>query len=159
VATGRQEASSVVSAVLQGYADRGVFRGLHLSDRRGRLDAEFVWLLGRTMRATYEPRGNQLTFPALMPGVVSKSVMAADLRALVAERATAAVPPHKRIDRRRMQLEPRVSRSVLSLAARIRGENHEYAIRRVLSLINDMFLLLHASYPDYLVERFGLSTE
>lgn len=85
--------------------------------------------------------------------------MARELRSMVLDRMTRAVPDHKRIDRRRARVDVRIPSGDLSLSVRIRGANHEYAVRRVLNLINDMFLLLHASYPDYLTERFGLSTE
>lgn len=149
----------VVRSVLQGYADRGVFRGLRVTDRRGRLNAEFVWLLGRPMRASYDRRTKRIVFPALMPGIAPKSRMASELRAAVGERSTPAVPAHKRIDRRRASVDCRVARGVMSLTISVRGRNEEYAVRRVLNLINDMFLLLHASYPDYLAEQFGLSTE
>ncbi len=52
-----------------------------------------------------------------------------------------------------------VRRGDWSLVVRIRGENHEYAVRKVLNLINELFISLHDEYPDYLIERFGLSTE
>ena len=41
----------------------------------------------------------------------------------------------------------------------MRGRHHQYAVKAALNLINDLFLLLHEAYPEYLVEHFGLSTE
>jgi hypothetical protein len=41
----------------------------------------------------------------------------------------------------------------------IRGANHEDAVRKLLNTVNELFLLLHERYPDYLVAQFGLSAE
>jgi hypothetical protein len=46
-----------------------------------------------------------------------------------------------------------------SLTLTIRGEHYEYAVRSGLDLVNELFLLLHESYPDYLVQHFGLSSD
>ena len=45
------------------------------------------------------------------------------------------------------------------LVVTVRGRNHAYAVRHVLNLVNELFLYLHESYPEYLIERFGLSPE
>jgi hypothetical protein len=150
-----------IRSVLQEYADRGVFRGLSITERTGgRIDCDFLWLLGRPIRVSYDPAKSTLAFPALFPAITSSSpVMAVELRAAVRERSTAGVPAHKRIDRRRAELACSLSRGALSLTAEVRGSNHEYVVRRVLNLINDLFLLLHQSYPDYLEAQFGLSSE
>jgi hypothetical protein len=152
--------ASVVRSVLQGYADRGVFRGLNVDERSGgRIDCEFVWLLGRPMKLSYDARRRRLTFPALFPGVEPGSTIAGRLRAAIDARSTPEVPAHKRVDRRRARMTCTVAGSGLSLAIDVRGANHEYVVRRALNMINDLFLLLHETYPDYLVQRFGLSSE
>jgi hypothetical protein len=46
-----------------------------------------------------------------------------------------------------------------SLTVTVRGRNHEYAVQRALNLINELFLFLHESHPEYLVRHFGLSPE
>ena len=50
-------------------------------------------------------------------------------------------------------------KGALSLTLTVRARHHEYAVRSALALVNDLFLLLHQSYPEYLIERFGASTE
>ena len=85
--------------------------------------------------------------------------MAAQLRSLVIARASRTQTPHKRLDARRARTSCAVRHGALSLAVVIRGANGEYAVRHALNLINDLFLLLQEHYPEYLVERFGLSTE
>lgn len=156
----RATPAAVVRDVLQGYADRGVFRGLVVREGgRGRLVAEFVWLLRRPMTMTFDPVRAVLQFPRLMPGVGRDPAIVADLETLIAERTGRGVPAHKRVDARRARLSSRVARGDLSMGIAVRGDNHEYALRRLLNLINELFLLLHETYPDYLVAEFGLSTE
>ena len=111
------------------------------------------------MRAVFEPRRNALTFAALFPGAGASKEMSLGLRSLVASRGRKDQPTHKRIDARRARVSSALRHGDLSLAIKIRGANHEYAVRRVLNLINELFLSLHDEYPDYLIERFGLSTE
>jgi hypothetical protein len=149
-----------VTAALQQYADRGVFRGFRASaGPRGRVDYQFLWLLRRPMQAAYDTRRGVLRFPQLFPGAGASPEIARGLTALVASRTKKDQPAHKRLDARRARLSCAVRGGDWSLAVEIRGANHEYAARQVLNLVNELFLLLHATYPDYLVERFGLSTE
>ena len=126
---------------------------------RGGVEYQFTWLLRRPMRAVFEPRRNALTFAALFPGAGGSKKMTLGLRSLVASRGRKDQPTHKRIDARRALVSSALRRGDLSLAIKIRGANHDYAVRRVLNLINELFLSLHDEYPDYLIERFGLSTE
>ncbi len=41
----------------------------------------------------------------------------------------------------------------------IRGRNQEYAVRKALNLVNEMFVALHEGHPEYLVQHFGISQE
>jgi hypothetical protein len=100
-----------------------------------------------------------LTFPALLPHVDSASALAADLRHILASRSGRQQPAHKRVDARRARLSGGVRYDNWSLAVHIRGANHEYAVRLVLNVINETFVVLQDKYPEYLAEHFGLSTE
>lgn len=149
-----------VSAALARYADRGVFRGYRATPGpRGRIDYTFMWLLRRPMAATFDPRRSVLAFPALFPHVAAGSPLAADLNGLVASRAHREQPAHKRLDARRARVRGGVRRGAWALAFDIRGANHDYTVRHALNLINELYVALHAHYPEYLVEHFGLSTE
>lgn len=149
-----------MTAALQAYADRGVFRGFRaVPAARGRVEYEFVWLLGRTMRATFDTARGVLAFPALFPGVEARSPLVHRLDALVGSRTERNVAAHKRIDARKASVSRTVRRGDWSLIVTIRGANHEYAAQRALNLINELFLALHEGYPEYLIERFGLSPE
>lgn len=145
---------------MQEYADRGVFRGFRATaGSRGRVEYQFMWLLRRPMHAVFDPRRRVLTFAALFPGAGASREMSGGLRSLAGSRGNRDQPAHKRIDARRARVTSAMRQGDLSLAIQIRGANHEYAVRRVLNLINELFISLHDEYPDYLIERFGLSTE
>lgn len=53
----------------------------------------------------------------------------------------------------------RVRKGDLSLSVEIRGSNHAYAVKQALNLVNELFLALQERRPEYLIERFGFSTE
>lgn len=118
-----------------------------------------MWLLKRPMRAVFDPRRGVLRFPGLFPAIDATSAMARELKTLVAGRTRNDQPAHKRIDARRARITSAVRLGDWSLAVEIRGANHEYAVRHALNLINELFLALHESYPEYLVAHFGMSTE
>jgi hypothetical protein len=145
-----------VSAALQGYADRGVFRGFRAAaGSRGRMEYQFLWLTRRPTRAVFDPRRNTLSFPALFPGITA----AADLRSIVAARSARRQPRHKRIDARRARLSSRMRAGDFSLTVEIRGRHAGYAVSQALNVINELHLALHEARPEYLIERFGVSAE
>jgi hypothetical protein len=137
-----------------------VFRGFRATPGSGgRVEYQFTWLFRRPMRAVFDSRRSVLTFGALFPGAGASKEISDNLRSLVRARANKDQPAHKRIDARRARVSSAMRNGDLSLAIQIRGANHDYAVRRLLNLINELFLSLHDEYPDYLIERFGLSTE
>ena len=111
------------------------------------------------MRAVFDVRRRVLAFAALFPHIEAKSAMALELTSLVLSRSRKDQPAHKRLDARRARITSATRKGEWSLAVEIRGANHEYAVRHALNLINELFLVLHETYPEYLVEHFGLSTE
>ena len=74
-------------------------------------------------------------------------------------RGRLALAAHKRLDARRATVASSLRGNDWSLTMKVRGSNYEYATRAALNLVNELFLLLHERYPDYLIERFGLSAE
>lgn len=162
----------IVTAALQQYADRGVFRGLGVTRRPGgRYQYAFTWLMRRPFTLTYDPARRLFAFNDLFPDVGPRSRIAVALRRLVAERSTRRVPAHKRLDTTRVQAACAVRRGRFALTMRVvsragkagraggPGRDEEYAVRHLLNLVNEMFLALHETYPDYLIAHFGLSAE
>jgi len=147
-----------VTTALQAYADRGVFRGFRAAPAsRGRVEYEFLWLTRTPTRAVFDQSRSVLAFPSLFPGI--DKTTAAELTGLVTSRTRKDLPDHKRVDARRARLTATMRKGDFSLSVEIRGRNHDYAVKKALNLINEMFVELHERHPAYLVERFGISTE
>ncbi|OFW24735.1 MAG: hypothetical protein A3H97_20150 [Acidobacteria bacterium RIFCSPLOWO2_02_FULL_65_29] len=154
-----RDPSEIVTATLQGYADRGVFRGFSVAPGpRGRQAYRFTWLTRRPTALSFDPRTGVLGFNGLFPAR-SRPGMAADLRALVAGVASRERPAHKRLDARRATVSSSLRRGDWSLTMKVKGSNHAYATRAALNLVNELFLVLHERYPDYLIEEFGFPDE
>jgi hypothetical protein len=152
--------TEAVSAALQQYAARGVFRGFSArSVRNGRHDFEFTWLTRQPMTITYEPKPRCLKFRNLLPCVGRYPGLAARLKTAVDDHTSKAVPAHRRIDGRRARVTGSIHRGVFSLALEVHGGHEAYAVRRSLNLVHHLFLLLQADYPEYLVECFGFRSE
>jgi hypothetical protein len=147
-----------VTEILQSYADRGVFRGFRAAPGRGGcVEYQFLWLTRKPTIAVFDPGSRTLRFPSLLPGLDRRT--AAGLRSLVTSRTDRTQPAHKRLDRRRLRISSSLQRGDFTLRVEIRGANHAYAVSRALNLINELFVTLHESRPDYLVAQFNISAE
>jgi len=155
----------VVADTLQRYADRGVFRRFSARPGRGgRREFRFEWLTRRPITLTYDPRTRALRFSNLLPAVGTDRDLVTELTALVAGRTATiknerAVPAHRRIDSRRASVISSVRGGHLSLTLTARGPHEVYLVRRGLMLVQELFLRLLETYPDYLSEHFEMSTE
>lgn len=155
-----RSSTDIVTDTLQQYADRGVFRGFRAATRAGgRREYRFVWLMDRPFTLTFDPKSHRLACVKLFTGIARTASLGSDLRAAVWERTTSAVPAHKRVDARRVRLQSAIRNGAFSISLTIRGANHEDAVRKLLNLVNELFLLLRERYPDYLVAEFGMTTE
>jgi hypothetical protein len=47
----------------------------------------------------------------------------------------------------------------VSVVLVIKGANRAYAVQKGVNLVHEIFVVLQASYPEYLWERFGLPAE
>ncbi len=154
------DGASQLTAALQTYADRGVFRGFRVEHASGGRSAYFfTWLTRTPMQLRYQASKRELCFVDLLPRVSSYAGLAADLRRLVLEHQSSAVPEHRRIDGRRVKLGTTLRAGNFSVTLRLRGAQEAYAVQRGVNLVNLLFLLLQASYPEYLIQCFGFSPE
>jgi hypothetical protein len=101
--TSAQEEADLVRAALEHYAHRGIFRGFGTTTRTAaRVEFTFSWFRDVTFRVAFDPRRRTLTFVDMLPGIPARSVMDRGLRAFVQMHTSAAVPEHRRVDRRRV---------------------------------------------------------
>lgn len=152
--------ADAVTSALQRYATRGVFRGFSAqAARAGKMEYRFVWLMRRQMVVTFDPAANLLVFKNVLPGIGRMADVAAAVKAEIANRSSRGLPAHKRLDGRKAKVSATVRAGDLSVVAAVRGAHQEYGVRMGLNLVNELFVLLHETYPDYLMENFGLPAE
>lgn len=149
----------VVSDVLKGYAERGVFRSFSEGERRGgKMTFTMVWHHGRRFRLVLDSAAGAVSFPALLPGVPARSPMLKELKAFLRRFETAEVPEHRRIDPAKARLRIAVRAGSVSLALAVRKGEFEYCTRRLVHLAQEVFMVFlpDGPYDDYRVEKLGL---
>lgn len=155
-----REALAEVRVRLQGYAERGVFRGFsERAARRGRYEFTFRWLAPAPFTLRYDPGSGTLAFPDLLPNVPARSPLAAALRRFVRGRASEDLPAHRRVDPERAGVRCFVRRSALSLEVVARENHHGYGANRAVNLVHEIFMHLHTYFPEYLWENFDAPQE
>ena len=150
----------MVRACLQAYADRGVFRGF--SEQRqvaGRHRFRFAWLGTQPLTLYYAPATGTFVFRNLLPNVTARSPFHRDLQAFVTGRASPRLPVHRRVDRRRARIRSVFSRGAVSVELVATRNHHEYGVNRVVNLVHEIFLYLHAYQPEYMWGNFDAPEE
>jgi hypothetical protein len=154
--------SDVVRNVLQGYAGRGVFRGFSAGPvQGGKATFRMTWHYHRTFELVLDPRRHTLRFPRLLPDVTANSSLYRELKQFVHGRHDAALPEHRRIDRSRAEAKPAIRQGVVSLTMKDSDDDYEYATRKLIHLVQEIFLtfLANGSHLEYLVEAFDLDPD
>jgi hypothetical protein len=153
-------AASQVGAVLQDYAERGVFKDYRAIQGRNEVaHFDFGWLYGQPFSLSCDARHQRLTLSDLLPGIKSDSMMYGELKAFLKGRAEAELPEHRRIDPDRATVTPRLRDGVMSLELTLAAEDYEYGARKLVNLAHEMFLFLSEYWADYMWENFELNME
>jgi len=147
---------SVVRESLQGYADRGVFRGFS-EVRSGHF--KFVWLIRHQMALSVDTANNVLRFMQVLPCVPANSTMYAELKSFIKQRHDRELPDHRRIDRRRAEASCSNRGGTVSISLKVKNDNYAYGVNRIVNLVHELFLHLRDAYPDYLAENFDVPQE
>ncbi len=147
--------AAAVEALLEHYAGRGVFRGFSASGPKFRMR----WHRDREFELIFDEGRGTLRFPALLPKF--DAAMLADLKAFVAERQSAAMPEHRRVDPSKVKLTLTRRGGDVALTATALDGDVDYAVRKLIHLVQEVYLVfLHdGKYYDYLVETFNLDPD
>lgn len=154
-------AARVVRDTLLEYARRGVFRGFDHEDTSEGVVFRFHWMGPRPYQIALRTAGDgtdSLVARRLLPAVSEHPGLQSDLETLLADRAS--LPPHRRVDpdRASATLTPDGA-GALELVVSIRNGHHEYATRKLLNLINEMWVRLQDRHQRYLWEVFQAPRE
>ncbi|HEY7545521.1 MAG TPA: hypothetical protein VID27_11590, partial [Blastocatellia bacterium] len=112
-----------VAEVLEGYAQRGVFRGFSRDPaiRDGKCRFKLQWHHDRAFELIFDARRNSLRFPLLLPNVAADSSMYHELKRFIEGRHSLEMPEHRRIDRRKAIATVSNRRASVSLTMRLRS--------------------------------------
>jgi hypothetical protein len=151
-----------VTAVLQGYADKAVFRGFGPGPIKG-ATATFimVWHHDRRFELVVDAAGGTLTFPLLLPGIPRDSPMYREFKAFLDERRGPEVPPHRRIDPSKALVTCTNRAGNISLTLKLQAGDFDYGARKIIFLVDEIFkiFLIDGPYFDYLIEQLGLDPD
>jgi hypothetical protein len=150
-----------VAATLEGYAQRGVFRGFSQAGdvRQGRAVFRLLWHCDRVFEFVFDTRRNMMRFPLLLPNVPDEIYR--ELKEFIKARHAAELPDHRRIESRKAQVVAYNRGGNVALSLRGINGDDEYGARTLIHLVHEIFLmfLLDGRYYEYLVENFDLDLD
>jgi hypothetical protein len=152
----------LVAAVLAGYAERRVFRGFSRGPvSSGKARFQFAWHRGRVFELEFDSSKNTLRLPGLLTDVPADLAMDEDLKVFIRSRQSDELPEHRRIDPQKFQIRTHNRDGSILLVLRIKDGDGEYAVRKLVHLVNEIYLtfLADGKYFDYLVETFDLDPD
>lgn len=150
----------IVRKGLQGYADRGIFRGLDEGKTgNGKQSFTFVWLGDRPLEFETDIERATLTFKHVLPNVLPTSGLYSDLKRFLKTRCGGDLPKHRRIDAKRAEVGCVNRAAKVSIALKVRNNQYAYGLNRLVNLVHEIFVQLNDSHPDYMCENFDVPQE
>ena len=162
MATSTDTEIETINDALSHYAARGVFRGFGaLGMKSGKARYRIKWHYESDLILTYDPKTNTIRFPNLFPNVDSDEAMYTALRAYLKKRLDQVLPDHRRIDEARVKVSLTKRNGVASLSFKSLDGDLEYATKKLVHLVHEMFIdfLRDGPYYDYLVAEFGAEAD
>lgn len=153
--------SAIVREILQDYADRGVFRGFReVAGRKNTIVFEILCFpfTQHSFRLVYTDNPASLVFKRLLNDMPARSDMYRQFKSYMKERSSDELPAHRRIDPERVQLRWSNRLGDVNVALNINDQNHEYATRRAINLLTDLFfdLLTESPFYEFMNEHFDM---
>lgn len=160
--TKHQTPADIVTAILEGYAEKAVFRAFSAHPKRGgKAIYRMVWHYDRAFEMALDVPGKTLEFPAVLPGVPARSTMYRNLRAFLKSRQAAETPEHRRVNPAKVRLTLANQRGAVSLRFMVKDGDFEYATRKIIHIVHEIFMvfLVDGAYYEYMVEQLGLDPD
>jgi hypothetical protein len=153
---------ALVTGILEGYAAKAVFRGFSAHPKRGGKAAyKMVWHHERPFELLLDVQHGALLFPAVLPGVPSRSDMYRELRAFLKSRQTDEVPEHRRVNPAKARVTLSNQRGIVSLSLTVKDGDFDYATRKLIQIVHEIFMvfLVDGPYFEYMVKQLGLDPD
>lgn len=154
--------AETVARVLEGYAQKGIFRGYSpATNNAGRATFRIVWHRDQRFECIVDPKRRTIRVPVVLPDVTARSEMDRAFKNYVKERHNSSRPDHRRIDPAKTEIKPYNRNGNATLTATVYGDNYEYAARKIVNLINEIYVdfLRDGRFYDYMIETFNLDPD
>lgn len=158
---GARQRIEAVASILEGYAQRGVFRGFSPAEkaRQGKAVFRLLWHRDRIFEFVFDPSRNSMSFPSVLPNVPSE--MHRDLKRFIESRYSTDLPEHRRIDSDKAQINTSNRKGTVAINLLVLDGDDEYGVRKLIHLVHEIFLtfLLDGRYYEYMVDNFDLDPD
>jgi hypothetical protein len=153
---------ALVTAILEGYAEKAVFRGFSAHPRgNGKAAYRMVWHHDRPFELLLDVPGKTLRFSVVLPGVPARSPMYRELRSFLKVRQSDEMPEHRRVNPAKARLTASNQRGIVSLKLAVKDGDFDYATRKMIHIVHEIFMifLVDGPYFEYMVEQLGLDPD
>jgi hypothetical protein len=153
---------ALVTGILEGYAEKAVFRGFSAHPKGGgKAVYKMLWHYDRPFELLLDVAQKTLQFPSVLPGVPARSAMYRELRAFLKARQTDEMPEHRRVNPAKARLLSSATRGIVSVKLTVKDGDFDYATRKIIQIVHEIFMafLVDGPYYEYLVEQLGLDPD
>jgi hypothetical protein len=160
--TSKPNVTGVVTAILEGYAQKAVFRGFSAHPGRGgKATFKLVWHYDRPFELLLDAPKKTLSFPVVLSGVPARSTMYRDLQSFLKSHQSDEVPEHRRVNPAKARLQSKNLRGTVSITVTAKDGDFDYATRKIIHIVHEIFMvfLVDRPYYDYMVEHLGLDPD
>lgn len=161
-ATWQDTTVALVTRILEGYAEKAVFRGFSAHPgAKGQATYRMVWHQDRRFELLLDAGKKTLHFPDVLPGVSARSAMYRELQAFLKERQSNEMPEHRRVDPAKARMTVTNARGAVSIKLAVKDSDFDYATRKIVHIVHEIFLifLVDGPYFEYMVEQLGLDPD
>jgi hypothetical protein len=152
----------LVTEILEGYAEKAVFRGFSAHPRaRGKAAYRMVWHHDCPFEMLLDAAQKTLRFTEVLPGVPARSEMYRELKAFLKVRQSDQLPEHRRVNPAKARVALGNKRGAVSIALTVKDGDFEYATRKIIQVVHEIFLIFleDGPYFEYMVEHLGLDPD
>lgn len=158
----KSDAIEAVARALESYAERGVFRGYSKTGvKAGKATFRMLWHHERFFDVILDFRQRTIRIPVVLPAVPAQSPMYRAFKDFVLARQVESLAEHRRIDPSKVAVKYRNSGGDIALTFAVLDDDFEYAARKLVHLVHEIYLqfLQDGPYYDYMVDHLGLDPD
>ena len=155
-------AATQVGDLLEDFAGRGLVSGFSRRETRGgNGEYRLRWHRRQLFELQWIERRQTLRVGCVLPAVPAGSAMYRELKAWLRARQDAALPDHRRCDPDKLGLRTYNRDGEVALTLQVLDGDVEYATRKLLALVNEIYLdfLSSGLYYDWQLETFELDPD